>query len=291
MSFSASVNLGTVGDSILNVKLQSCNNDCSTCTDLVGYTSVLVSSFPTSGLTVNNIPDGTKSIKVLALDNPCTDVIQCITISGIPGDPTPTPIPPTATPTPIPPTPTPTPTPTPNEPTPTPIPPTATPTPIPPTPTPTPIPNDNGLCYTYTLTSGETQLYSGLTVNYTPLGSVSTITVNATSGVMSMDNLDGTYTYYICSKTSPIFYDGIYAVLAFPVDQNGACDNENNCLNPIITPTPTPTPCPPDGQVVSSYCSGPDLYVTYTNGTCGTREEIIYGDPSCDTGGGTSGGY
>ena len=51
MSFSTSVKLGTVGDSILNVKLQSCNIDCSNCIDLVGYTSVAVSSFPTSGIT------------------------------------------------------------------------------------------------------------------------------------------------------------------------------------------------------------------------------------------------
>lgn len=400
MAFSASLKLGTVGQSILNVKLQSCNSDCSSCTDIPGYESVPVSSFPTSGLTVNNIPNSSKSIKALALGATCTDVVQCISISNIPGDPTatptpiptatptPTPVGPTATPTPtstpIPPTATPTPTPIGATPTPTPtptilpgtcyemaIPYSATtqlgedlyiiyrktdgntvqwvysafedsgenvgyytinicsetypsirygysgnietpegvimitegggcttsvdcggndPTPPPPTPTPTPIPNDSGLCYTYTLTEEQTLLYSGITVNYTPLGGVSTITVNAISGVETMDNQDGTYTYNICSKTQPIFYDGLYAVDAFQVDQNGACDYENNCFNPIIPPTPTPTPCPENGTIVNEYCSGADYYTITADGSCGTIETISYNDGRC-SGGGSSGGY
>jgi hypothetical protein len=134
------------------------------------------------------------------------------------------------------------------------------PVPPPPTPTPTSIPDDSGLCYTYTLTTGEAQLYSGLTVTYTPLGTTTPINVSVTNGVESRDNLDGTYTYYICSKTTPQIYDGQTGIIAFAIDQNGACNYENNCQNPIVTntptptntttPTPTPTPLPPGTQCI-----------------------------------------
>lgn len=166
------------------------------------------------------------------------------------------------------------------------------PTPPPPTPTPTPIVGDSGLCYDYTLNSAEIQLFSGITVNYTPLGTNISTTVSATNGVQSYANQDGTYTYYICSKTDPIFYDGQYAVVAFSVNQNGACDAENNCQNPILPPTPTPTPCPSNGTFINSYCVGPDLHTETANGSCGTTTTISYNDNSCaETGGGGSGGY
>jgi hypothetical protein len=166
------------------------------------------------------------------------------------------------------------------------------PTPPPPPPTQTPIPDDSGLCYTYTLTSGEAQLYSGLTVTYTPLGTLTPLNVSVTNGVEYRDNLDGTYTYYICSKTTPQIYDGQTGIIAFAIDQNGACDYENNCQNPILPPTPTPTPCPADGTFISSTCDGTTLVVTYANGSCGTRTESTPNDSGCsDNSGGTSGGY
>jgi hypothetical protein len=169
------------------------------------------------------------------------------------------------------------------------------PVPPPPPPTQTPIPDDSGLCYTYTLTSGEAQLYSGLTVTYTPLGTLTPLNVSVTNGVESRDNLDGTYTYYICSKTTPQIYDGQTGIVAFAIDQNGACDYENNCQNPILpppAPTPTSTPCPADGTFISSTCDGTTLVVTYADGNCGTRTESTPDDSGCsDSGGGSGGGY
>jgi hypothetical protein len=41
------------------------------------------------------------------------------------------------------------------------------------------------------------------------------------------------------------------------------------------TATPTPTPCPLAGEYVGQFCSGYDLYYTYTNGSCGTYNQLV----------------
>ena len=84
MAITARVSLGTVGGSITRVKLQTCTGiSCTTCTDLSGFTDVLVTAFLPSGLTITTIPDGTLSIKVLALDAACSTTTQCIPITFI----------------------------------------------------------------------------------------------------------------------------------------------------------------------------------------------------------------
>jgi hypothetical protein len=84
MAITARVSLGTVGASITRVKLQTCTgSNCTTCTDLAGFTDVLVTAFQPSGLTISTIPDGTLSINVLALDSACSTTTQCIPITFI----------------------------------------------------------------------------------------------------------------------------------------------------------------------------------------------------------------
>lgn len=100
MSFSATVNLGTVGVAITSVKLYGCTGtsggNCTGCTALTGYENVSVSTFP---LLVSGIPTGVRYIQAEALGACSADSVkQCISISGIPG-PTATPAP-TMTPTP-----------------------------------------------------------------------------------------------------------------------------------------------------------------------------------------------
>jgi hypothetical protein len=162
------------------------------------------------------------------------------------------------------------------------------PTPTPPTPTPTPIVGDSGLCYSYTLNTSEIQLNSGLTVVYTPLGSNTTVTVNATGGVEAYDNQDGTYTYYICSKSNPIFYDGQYAVTSFDVIQYGSCDAEHNCVNNPITPTPTPTPTATPVGTYGWDCDGLGNCSYVLNGAYADEATCI---ANCPSGGGSGGGY
>ena len=80
MAIEANIQLGTVGTSVTRVKLQSCNSDCVSCTDLSGYEDVLVSSFQPSGRVITTIPDGTLFIKVIALDAVCPSTSQCIAL-------------------------------------------------------------------------------------------------------------------------------------------------------------------------------------------------------------------
>jgi hypothetical protein len=162
MSFSATINLGTVGDSILeeSVSISGCtginsSNECTGCT--IVSISQLVSSFPKI---IAGFEDNHNYAYVEVVSGNCIGESQCMVITNKPNTtpvptstPTSTPIPATATPipataTPIPEstsTPIPESTSTPIPPTSTPIPPTSTPipptsTPIPPTSTPTPTP-------------------------------------------------------------------------------------------------------------------------------------------------------
>lgn len=81
MPLTVRVALGTVGGSITRVKLQTCTGaDCTTCTDLSGYTDVPVSTFGPSGITISTIPDNALSVKVLALDTACSTTTQCLPI-------------------------------------------------------------------------------------------------------------------------------------------------------------------------------------------------------------------
>jgi len=170
MSFSATVNLGTVGVAITSVKLYGCTGisggSCTGCTALTGYESVSVSTFPTSGLTVSGIPNGVTYIQAEAL-GACSDdlVKQCISISGIPGA---TPAP-TSTPTPTPtgtsaPSATATPTPTAT------AGPTATPTPTAtagpgPTATPTPTATETPYYLQLSRCDSEPNTVTGWTIN------------------------------------------------------------------------------------------------------------------------------
>jgi hypothetical protein len=83
MALTVRVQLGTVGPSITRVKLQSCNSACAICTDLAGYTDVPVGSFQPSGLVISTVPDGTVSIKAIALDSACSTTSQCLTITSV----------------------------------------------------------------------------------------------------------------------------------------------------------------------------------------------------------------
>jgi hypothetical protein len=103
MSFSALVNLGVVGEDIsgYTVSISGCTgNTCqSGCSSIT--TGQSVNSFPKS---IDNIPDGVNSLYINVDDGPCAGTNQCINLTFIDVQPTPTPtatatVTPTATPT------------------------------------------------------------------------------------------------------------------------------------------------------------------------------------------------
>lgn len=180
--------------------------------------------------------------------------------------PTPTPTTsPTATPTPTPtasPTPSPTtsstPTPTPtatnivSTPTPTPTP-TSTSVPPTPTPTATDVPGD-GLCFGYTYTQFEFD--NGLPdVRYRDMSD--TIVTTSIAGLITVDNLNGTFTGYVCVKqgssyATPTCVDGMYEITCPNSWVEGvSCSSVPSCAveaPPVSTSTPTPTPTPTSTQ-------------------------------------------
>ena len=88
MSFRASVNLGTVGNSITGqtVSISGCTDQsCTNCTSIV--TGQEVNSFPKM---ITGIPDNTITLFIKVDSGDCIGTTQCISISGIP-TPTPTP--------------------------------------------------------------------------------------------------------------------------------------------------------------------------------------------------------
>jgi hypothetical protein len=205
MPFYINVNLGTVGLSVLKVRLSTCtSSDVNSCNVLTGYEDKLKTEYPLTML----VPDGTKYIKLEASDinnGTCVmeDIRQMLTV------------PPTYTPTPTPtltPTPTPTVTPT--------VTPTGTPTVTPtstasPTPTPTATP----------------------TVTPTPTATP-TVTPTNTPNV----TIDPNYFYYAMGDCSDMKYSyTAYTQSPFPppVEPVSGCDTLTNIAtyslqNPIF---------------------------------------------------------
>ena len=189
---------------------------------------------------------------------------------------------PTATPTPTPtstPTITPTPTSTPTvTPTPTSTPtvtPTLTPTPTV-TPTATPLP---GVGFTLTASCPGNNGATGRIVANTYYGGNENYTyIRIGSVPEGGSNLDAS-SFYQWDNVS----DGTYWVTLY--DSAGHKTSKSVTVNcyvaptptptPVPTSTPTPTPCPSNGTLLSTYCSGVDLYGTYANGSCGTYNALI----------------
>jgi hypothetical protein len=227
MSFSATVNLGTVGVAITSVKLYGCtgNNgtNCTGCTALTGYENVGVNQFP---LLVSGIPNGSRYIQAEALGACSADAVkQCISISGIPG--------PTATPAPtmtLTPTGTSAPGATPN--------PTNTQTP---TPTPTPTP-------TGTSAPGATPNPTNTPTPSATQGCVPRAYNITNAGNFYWKDCNGIdrYNYFttgdspicICRSTDlPVSLDGGTGTLA-----GGGCECNTPSATQTQTPTPTATP-------------------------------------------------
>jgi hypothetical protein len=282
MSFSATINLGTVGDSILeeSVSISGCtginsSNECTGCT--IVSMSQLVSSFPKI---IAGFEDNHNYAYVEVVSGNCIGESQCMVITNKPNTtPVPTSTPtttpgPTVTPTSTPaPTATPTSTPEPTitntpEPTVTNTPePTVTPTSTPTatatstptatatnTPTPTPTATSTptatptqapGQCYKYQVESYVTQSNYG--VRYTPPGQGSRD--ERFSEMLNISPIDYSE-FFICSTVDPTLldYTGGFAIGVGSVSgvtrtgPNGSCNDFSDCTNPGPTPTPTIDP-------------------------------------------------
>ena len=80
MAISIIVNIGTVGATITNVKIEESATLGGSYSTITGYSNVLVSSFP---VTVTNVADTTTYIKITSITGACTEV-QTIPIGSLP---------------------------------------------------------------------------------------------------------------------------------------------------------------------------------------------------------------
>ena len=109
-----------------------------------------------------------------------------------------------------------------------------TPTPTP-TNTPTPTPEPDGICFGYTYTQYDVDNDLLPEVRYRDMSD--TIVTTAITGLISVDNNDGTFTGYICVKqgssyATPICVDGVYEVSCPNTwNEGSSCSSVITCAN------------------------------------------------------------
>jgi hypothetical protein len=84
-------------------------------------------------------------------------------------------------------------------------------------------------CYSWTVNSGD--IPSTLTVSYTNFEGVYIDQVEVLTQILVNDNIDGTFTYYLCSSTEPAFFnqDNEQISPPFTVEQGGNCNSDLQC--------------------------------------------------------------
>ena len=83
-------------------------------------------------------------------------------------------------------------------------------------------------CYSWTVNSGD--ILSTLLVSYTNFEGEYIDQVEVLTQILVNENIDGTFTYYLCSSTEPQFFEfGEPVVPSFTVEQGGNCNSDLQC--------------------------------------------------------------
>lgn len=84
-------------------------------------------------------------------------------------------------------------------------------------------------CYSWTVNSGD--IPSTLTVSYTNFEGEYIDQVEVITQILVNDNIDGTFTYYLCSSTEPAFFNGDneQIIPPFTVEMGGTCNSDLEC--------------------------------------------------------------
>ena len=92
--------------------------------------------------------------------------------------------------------------------------------------------NNINYCYSWTVNDGD--ILPSLDISYTNTDGDLIEQVEVLTNILYVVNLDGTYTYYLCSRTEPEFYEGgVITVPTFTVEMGGTCNSDLEC-NPTI---------------------------------------------------------
>jgi hypothetical protein len=83
-------------------------------------------------------------------------------------------------------------------------------------------------CYSWTVNSGD--ILSTLLISYTNFEGEYINQVEVLTQISVTNNIDGTFTYYLCSSTEPEFFEfGEPVVPSFTVEQGGNCNSDLQC--------------------------------------------------------------
>jgi hypothetical protein len=83
-------------------------------------------------------------------------------------------------------------------------------------------------CYSWTVNSGD--ILSTLLISYTNFEGEYINQVEVLTQISVTNNIDGTFTYYLCSSTEPQFFEfGEPVVPSFTVEQGGNCNSDLQC--------------------------------------------------------------
>jgi hypothetical protein len=92
--------------------------------------------------------------------------------------------------------------------------------------------NNINYCYSWTVNDGD--ILPSLDISYTNTYGDLIEQVEVLTNISYVVNFDGTYTYYLCSRTEPEFYEGgVITVPTFTVEIGDTCNSDLEC-NPSI---------------------------------------------------------
>jgi hypothetical protein len=140
--------------------------------------------------------------------------------------------------------------------------------------------NNDALSVTMAVTNQSTQdfLFSG------------TVAGNTTTSLLTQSGLsqNTSYTFNINANASGKTPTNKTQSISTAATTTTTTTTTTTPTTPTPPPPPTTTtttttaaPCPPNGTVLSSFCSGTVLVVTYANGSCGSTQQAFPNHPSC----------
>lgn len=141
----------------------------------------------------------------------------------------------------------------------------------------TSINEDNSTTVTFTVNT--TGVANGTTVGYTISGiSAADINLSSLTGNITISSNTGSLAFYAIADSTTEGNE----TATIALNSTDSAGNSTGSLSSsvVINDTSTTPSCPAAGQLVSTFCSGYDLYGTYTDGNCGTYTALIQSNSS-----------
>ena len=138
----------------------------------------------------------------------------------------------------------------------------------------TSIDEDNSTTVTFTVNT--TGVANGTTVGYTISGiSAADISLSQLTGNITISSNTGSLAFYAIADSTTEGNE----TATIALNSTDSAGNPTGSLSSSVVINDTSV-CPTANQLVSTFCSGYDLYGTYTDGNCGTYNSLIQSNSS-----------